>query len=62
MTNRISKPSKGKLHHECPDWDFMEIDENDPEFASCTCEWEDHEAAQLAAWTHEIKPNAEDYK
>lgn len=29
----------GKLKHYCPDWDFMAIDENSPEFSACTCEW-----------------------
>lgn len=23
--------------HECPEWDFLEIDENDPEFEFCHC-------------------------
>lgn len=24
--------------HYCKDWDFLEIDEDDPEFSCCTCE------------------------
>ena len=23
--------------HECPDWDYLSIDENSPEFAACLC-------------------------
>lgn len=25
------------VKHECPDWDYLEIDETDPEFECCTC-------------------------
>lgn len=24
--------------HECPDWDYMEIDDTMPEWECCTCE------------------------
>ena len=27
--------------HLCPDWDFMAIHADTPEFECCTCEWED---------------------
>lgn len=27
----------GEKKHYCPDWDFMAIDENSPEFEACTC-------------------------
>lgn len=26
-----------KRKHSCPDWDYMIIDEDSPEFASCLC-------------------------
>ena len=28
---------KGKYKHYCPEWDFLAIDENSPEFECCTC-------------------------
>lgn len=28
----------GVKKHFCPDWDYMAIDENCPEFEACTCE------------------------
>lgn len=28
-----------RCEHECPDWDGLLIDEFDPEFSSCTCDW-----------------------
>jgi hypothetical protein len=27
--------------HLCPDWDFLLIDDSDPEFETCTCNRED---------------------
>lgn len=38
----------GRIAHECPDWDFLPIDEDSEEMASCCCEWEDPELMQLA--------------
>lgn len=32
---------KGALKHFCPDWDYMAIDENCPEFEACTCQLRD---------------------
>jgi hypothetical protein len=26
-----------KFRHECPDWDYLEIDEDMTEFGACTC-------------------------
>lgn len=31
------KKLTGEKKHYCPDWDFMAIDENSPEFSACTC-------------------------
>lgn len=28
---------RGRHAHWCPEWDFLPIDENSPEFESCTC-------------------------
>lgn len=28
-----------KFRHDCPDWDYMEIDEDDAEFGACTCDY-----------------------
>ena len=36
MTMKIP-PLMGEFVHECPDWDYLEIDENDEEFAHCSC-------------------------
>lgn len=30
-------PHEIKFQHECPEWDFMVIDEWDAEFAACSC-------------------------
>jgi hypothetical protein len=37
-----------KYRHECPDWDYLEIDESMTEFGCCTCEFdgEAHEIRQ----------------
>jgi hypothetical protein len=52
-----------KFRHECPDWDYLEIDESDAEFGVCSCELgpeaeEYKEARQMehAAWNdaHEV--------
>ena len=32
-----------KPKHECPDWDFLEIEEGDPEMQCCSCEFEEDE-------------------
>jgi len=37
--NEAYKKLQGKFKHFCPDWDFMAIDENCPEFEACTCEF-----------------------
>lgn len=35
--------------HECPEWDNMLVCENDPEFASCPCDFlRNNEEAQAA--------------
>lgn len=33
--------------HECPEWDFLEIDEDDMEFAACPCFPNDPEALRF---------------
>lgn len=40
----------GKFAHFCHEWDDALIDENDPEFESCTCEW-----GPLSEEAHRIK-------
>lgn len=30
------------MKHECPDWDYLEIDEKDPEFECCTCNFKEN--------------------
>jgi hypothetical protein len=39
-------PAMSKFRHECPDWDYLEIDEDAPEFGVCTCEM-GQEAAEI---------------
>jgi hypothetical protein len=42
--------SMSKFRHECPEWDFMEIDEQDMEFIACACFPNDPEALK---WSEE---------
>lgn len=35
-----------KFRHECPDWDYLQIDESDAEFGACTCPF-GQEAAEI---------------
>lgn len=35
--------TKSIFYHECPDWDFLEIDETYDEFISCNCRFPDHD-------------------
>ncbi len=35
--SRVFKQLKGRYKHFCPDWDYMAIDENSPEFDACSC-------------------------
>lgn len=41
------------FQHECPEWDFMEICADDPEFACCSC-FEGPEAAQAYERAHAL--------
>lgn len=45
-----------KYRHYCHDWDGLEIDENDPEFISCTCYWNYDNQEEI----REIKKKLED--
>jgi hypothetical protein len=40
----------GELAHFCRDWDFILIDETDPEFECCTCYATPEGAAYSAFW------------
>ena len=33
----ISKEAPKKHLHRCPEWDYLEICEDDPEFEACLC-------------------------
>lgn len=35
--SKVFERLKGKMKHFCPDWDYMAIDENCPEFEACAC-------------------------
>lgn len=35
----MTREFPGKFLHECPDWDYLEIDEYMGEFASCACDF-----------------------
>ena len=36
---QLQLPLEIKFKHECPDWDFLDIDETWPEFEACCCEF-----------------------
>ncbi len=36
-----------RFKHECPEWDYMEIDETCPEFSCCYCEWGNPQIQEL---------------
>lgn len=36
---QLQLPLEARFKHECPDWDFLEIDETRPEFEACCCEF-----------------------
>lgn len=40
--------------HYCPDWDYMLIDEGDPEFESCLCFFGDEEVRRRR-WARRLK-------
>lgn len=46
-----------KFRHECPEWDFAEIDEKDFEFACCTC----FDTPEAKAAAEEMQRKLDDY-
>jgi hypothetical protein len=44
---------QGRLAHECPDWDFLPMDEASFELLGCCCEWEDSGLQRLAQESRE---------
>lgn len=46
-----------RFAHECPDWDFMDIDETCSEFGGCACDFgDDNEQADMyrEQWMQEL--------
>lgn len=56
-SNHLKKEKVMAFRHDCPEWDYMEIDESDAEFMMCRCYGGNRQArnAQDRLWDEQRK-------